>query len=92
MWAEKTAWGFIQEENTQFELMIICPPTIRPYLGFYNLIIQVFGQLAQYIESTNRLSTSSQALYAVLSGQQREITPQAVLLCGRRRNEACTRH
>jgi nucleoside-diphosphate-sugar epimerase len=36
--------------------------------------------VAQYIESTDRLNTSSQVLYAVLSGQQKEIIPQAIML------------
>ncbi|PVG04398.1 NAD(P)-binding protein [Serendipita vermifera] len=66
-WAEKAAWDFLKEEKPKFELVTICPPMI-------------FGQVAQYIESADQLNTSSASLYAVFSGQQKEIQSQDVMI------------
>lgn len=57
----------MKENQPQFELVTICPP-------------MVYGQVAQYVASADQLNTSSAALYAVFSGQQKEVASQRVML------------
>ncbi|PVG04397.1 NAD(P)-binding protein [Serendipita vermifera] len=66
-WAERAAWDFVKEEKPQFELVVLCPP-------------MVFGEVAQYTESVDKLNTSSAGLYAILTGQNKEIETQSIMI------------
>ncbi|KAG8831531.1 methylglyoxal reductase (NADPH-dependent) gre2 [Serendipita sp. 400] len=66
-WAERAAWDFMKENSPQFDLVVLCPPMI-------------YGDVAQYTPSISSLNTSSASLYAVLSGQDKEISQQHVMI------------
>ncbi|KAG8833217.1 methylglyoxal reductase (NADPH-dependent) gre2 [Serendipita sp. 399] len=66
-WAERAAWDYVKENNPQFDLVTLCPPMI-------------YGEVAQYTPSAKSLNTSSVSLYAVLTGQQKEIEVQHVMI------------
>lgn len=56
----------MKEQNPQFELITLCPPT-------------VYGEVAQYVPSTDALNTSSERLNAILTGLTREIPLQTLM-------------
>jgi len=57
----------MKEEKPDFELITLCPP-------------MVYGEVAQYVPSTEALNTSSERLYTILAGKVKEIPTQGVVL------------
>jgi hypothetical protein len=57
----------MEEEKPDFELITLCPPL-------------VYGEVAQYVPSTEALNTSSERLYEILTGKAKEIPVQGVMI------------
>jgi hypothetical protein len=57
----------MEEENPDFELITLCPP-------------MVYGEVVQYVPSTEALNTSSGRLYEILTGKAKEIPVQGPML------------
>ena len=60
--AEKAAWDFVERKKPAFSVSTVCPP-------------MVYGPIAQYIESINKLNKSSSEIWNLINGSQATVPP-----------------
>ncbi|RFU72435.1 cinnamoyl- reductase [Trichoderma arundinaceum] len=62
--AEKAAFDFVKENKPKFTISALCPPFI-------------YGPLLHHVESPKELNTSSNDIYRLFNGSEKEVPPTA---------------